>query len=259
MAQRPENYLLRQLPEAAFELLRCDLRPVHLQVGEALYEPDQPIDRVIFPESGLLSIVTIMLSGAMAETSMVGRDGGVGFVEASGSGRIFSCVMVQVGGVAWSAPASRYREAYESSKLFRVAIQANIELQIAEGRQTLACNSLHKADQRLARWLLDCHELSGCGNVLPLTQEFLSAMVSVQRSTISNLTSEFESEGLVRQRRGRIELLDLPGLERRSCECRATIARLRQSIQPGALAANAAASGAPDDRRQNWPVRLSDR
>jgi len=232
MSQRPQNYLLQQLAEADFELLRRDLEPVRLESGLSLYEPEDRVDRVYFPENGLVSIISVMISGAMSETSMAGRDSGVGFVEACGSGVIFSRAVVQVPGLAWMAPASRYRSAYDDSKTFRIAIQSNIELQLAEGRQTLACNSLHHTDQRLARWLLDCADASGCGPIIPLTQEFLAAMLSVQRTTVTAIAGQLEAEGLIRQGRGKVEIVDRDGLERRSCECRATIAHLRELIQP---------------------------
>jgi CRP-like cAMP-binding protein len=214
--------------------LAAALRPITLESGQTVFEPEQAVDRVIFPQSGLLSIISVMASGAVTETAMVGRDGAIGFIEACGSGRIFSRVLVQVAGTAWSVPASRYRALFDASRTFRVAIATNIELQLAECRQNMACNSLHLLDRRLARWLLDCRDISGCGAVLPLTHEFLGAMLSAQRSTISTMTHQFEAEGLIRQGRGKITLLDIDALEHRSCECRTTIAALRAHIQPRA-------------------------
>jgi CRP-like cAMP-binding protein len=234
MALRPENYLLQQLSEGDFELLRADLRPVPLVHGDALYEPGDAVDAVIFPESGLLSVITIMASGATSETSMVGRDSAFGFVEASGSGHVNSRVIVQIAGLAWVAPASRFRAAFEGSGTLRTAIQSDIEMQLAEGRQSLACNSLHAVDQRLARWILDCQEKAGCGDTLALTQDFLRSMLSVQRSTVSRTTSLLESEGMLKQRRGSLHITDRKALESRACECRTTIARLRRSITPNA-------------------------
>ncbi|MBR7618655.1 Crp/Fnr family transcriptional regulator [Phenylobacterium sp. 20VBR1] len=238
MSERPKNFLLQQLSPTDYADLRGHLSPVYLEKGATVFEQGQTVDRVLFPETGLLSIITVMASGSMTETSMVGRDSGAGFVEAVGSQVIFSRVIVQVPGVAWSVSAARYREAFDGSATFRRAIHSNIELQLALLRQNMACNSMHRADQRLARWLLDCQELGGCGDELPLTQEFLAAMLSVQRTTVTLHAGKLEEQGLIQQKRGGVRILDRDGLERTSCECRATAADLRRAIDPEALTLN---------------------
>ena len=234
MASRPANYLLQQLSDADFQAFRRDLEPVSLNKGQVLYEPEQEVDRVYFPESGLITLLNTMISGATAETAAIGRGGGVGFVEACGSEKIFSRAIVQLPGVAWLASASRYRRIYHASRSFRVAIHTSVELQLTEARQNLACNSVHPAHQRLARWLLDCQEASGCGDDLSLTHEFLSAMISVQRTTVTLIVGQLEAANLIRQGRGHIIIKDRAGLAARACECRDTVASLRRAIEPKA-------------------------
>lgn len=234
MAQVADNYLLEQLPAPALEVLLEHLNLIDMTAGETLYEPDDPVDRVIFPTSGVLSVISVMADGATAETSVVGRNGAVGYIEACGSGVMTSRIVVQMAGKAWAAPASRYRTAFENSPDLRRAVAAKIELQVAELKQNLACGRIHKLDKRLARWLLDCLDVSGVVGRLPITQEFLGQMVSAQRSSISGALSELQADELVVQGRGYITVKDRGRLEARACECRRTVARLRQAIQPGA-------------------------
>lgn len=71
---------------------------------------------------------------------------------------------------------------------------------------------------RVAQLLLAMsdHEVA-VGNEHPdpqVTQEDLAAMVDVTRQTISRLLTEWEAEGLVKRRYGRVRLLDYPGLAR---------------------------------------------
>jgi CRP-like cAMP-binding protein len=84
--------------------------------------------------------------------------------------------------------------------------------------QTAACNRLHSVEQRTARWLLMAGDRLG-GNVLPLTQEFLAAMLGVRRSGVSEAAGELQRSGLIRYRRGEITIIDRQGLEKTACEC----------------------------------------
>jgi hypothetical protein len=94
----PDNALLRSLSSADLETLRPHLHRFELKTGGTLYEMEDPVDWVYLPEVGLLSLIIVMVSGATIETSIVGREGGVGFIEALGSGKLFSRVIVQVPG-----------------------------------------------------------------------------------------------------------------------------------------------------------------
>ncbi len=82
-----ENALLRSLLPGDLDRLRPHLQAVELRSGDVLYEMEDKVGWVYFPGVGLLSVITVMASGAAIETSIVGREGGVGFVEV----RRFAC------------------------------------------------------------------------------------------------------------------------------------------------------------------------
>ncbi len=235
------NSLLRSLSPEDFAVLEKHLHPVALHSGAVLYEPESPVQWVYFPEEGLISLITVMLSGAQVESAVVGREGGVGFLEAAGAGIIFSRAIVQIDLVALRAPAYAYLAAWNASASLRRTIAAHVELTIAEGRQTIACIAHHPVEQRLAWWLLECQDRTGLER-LPLTQEFLSAMLAVQRTTVTQLASAFKADGLIDYSRGVITIHDRPGLERRTCECYATSRHFRKLIE-GRLTPEQAAVG----------------
>lgn len=224
------NAFLRALSPDAYHALQRHLQPIGFKCGHVLYEPEDEVDWVYFPESGLVSLISVMLSGDQVETAVVGREGGVGFIEAEGAGIIFSRAIVQVDLVAQRASAQAYRQALDTSATLRRAVASHVELTIAECRQTIACIAHHPPAARLAWWLLECQDRTGLEQ-LPLTQEFLGAMLGIRRTTVTAVASALKTEGLIAYRRGHIRILDRDGLLRHSCECYATNRHFRSLIE----------------------------
>lgn len=228
------NRLLLALARSDREALSKHMRPMSFKQGVVLYEPEDVVDWVYFPEEGLVSLLSVMASGLAVETAVVGREGGVGFLEAIGAGVTFSRALVQVDLLALRVPAEAYVAAFDASASLRRTASSHVELSLAEARQTLACQTHHSHEQRLAWWLLECQDRTGGGPDLPLKQDFLAAMLGVQRSTVSQVASALKAEGLIDYTRGVIEIRDRAALERRSCECYATNQRFRHLIETGA-------------------------
>jgi CRP-like cAMP-binding protein len=233
----PGNALLRSLSKADLDTLEPHLNLVDLKTSAILYEMEDPVEWVYLPEIGLLSLITVMESGAALETSIVGREGGVGFIEALGSGKMFSRVIVQVPGHAYRVRAKAYHDAFDASATMRKAVHQQIELLQAEGRQAIACHSLHEVKPRFNRWLLECQDLAGGMKVMPLKQEFLAVMLGVSRTTVTRIALEAQKRELLKYTRGSVEILDRAGLERGACECRASVQHLRRELEPDSVLA----------------------
>ena len=225
------NRLLATLSETDAATLAPHLETVHVRASTVLYEPEATLDWVYFPERGLISIITVMISGATAESAVVGREGAVGFIEAAGSGVFLFRALVQADLEAKRVSARRYRDALDGSVTLRRAVADHAELNMAENRQTIACIAHHQADRRLAWWLLECHDRANSGDQLPLTQEFLAAMLGLQRTTVTTIARQLRDEGLIDYRRGRVTILDRAGLEQKCCECYATNRHFRSIIE----------------------------
>lgn len=236
----PDNALLRSLASKDQVALFPHLELVALGLGDVLYEMEDPIDWVYLPEVGLLSLITVMVSGAALETSIVGREGGVGFVEALGSGIMFTRVIVQIPGQAYRVRAKPYRAAFDDSPAMRNAVHRQFELLQAESRQAIACHGLHNVKERFARWLLECWDLSGVeSEAMPLKQEFLAVMLGVSRTAITRIALAAQKEGLIQYTRGSVRIVDRKGLEKSACECRASVQHLRSMLEPDSVLAAA--------------------
>jgi CRP-like cAMP-binding protein len=190
-------------------------------LGDVFHHPEDKVDHVIFPERGVVSIIVENQLGESAEAGEIGREAGVMLPEALGSGVTMTTGVVQVAGEAWKVRATDCRSFYAESVEFRKAVAAAVEFQLVEGRQSLLCRSFHKVESRLARWILEQAERDERpDSALMLTQEFLAAMLAVQRPTVTRAAQTLQKSGAIDYRRGRLTLRNRPRLENLACPCR---------------------------------------
>jgi CRP-like cAMP-binding protein len=211
------NQLLASLPARDFDLLAASLSTRDLELGAVLFEADEPVERVYFPHSGIISLVVALADGHVIETSMIGRDGAVGGSAAMGHAHSLNRAMVQVPGIASSAPVQSVRSAAEGSVALRDALARNEQALLVQAQQSAACNASHPLEGRLARWLLRSRDLAG--DILPMTQEFLAEMLGVRRTSVTLVASALQQAGLITYKRGRIAIANPEGLRAASCEC----------------------------------------
>jgi CRP-like cAMP-binding protein len=216
------NRLLASLDRADFELLRPQLKPVELVHEAVLFETGNPIDRVYFPYSGIISLVIDLAGGEMIEAAMVGRDSMLGGSSALDGLISLNKAIVQLGGTGATLDVARFREVADNSPNFRTTLIRHEQVLFAQAQQSAACNATHTLEARLSRWLLRSRDLSG-SDTLGLTQEFLGQMLGVQRSSVSLVAHTLQEAGLIRYSRGRIDILNLGGLRESSCECYGTV------------------------------------
>ena len=212
------NLLLANLPGDAFILLESDLRQLTLPQGVVCYGAGDPIDQVYFPHTGMISQLITTGDGDMVETASTGREGAVGLQCGLGPRLSFTRTMVQIPGKFSAIAAVRFEHAASRSAALRELIVRYTETVWAEAQQNAACNAIHDGSSRLCRWLLQCADRTGSEQLL-LTQEFLSEMLGVRRTTVTLLAQELQKRGILRYSRGRITILDRPALEANACEC----------------------------------------
>ena len=213
-----DNRLLAAFAPKAFELMRPDLRSISLKQGHELYEPGDDIDQIYFPQSGLLSLLIVTKDGRFFETSTVGREGGVGLHAGLGPRCSLTRANVQIAGQFSVIRADRFASIVQDNPALRDFISRYIELLWEEAQQIAACNAGHDASERLCRWLLQCADRIG-SDTITLTQEFLAQMLGVRRTTVTILAKSLQDEGVIKYRRGRIQILDRERLKRCACEC----------------------------------------
>ena len=221
-----DNALLAALPDEVRE--RLALEPAPLPLSRVLYRAGAPVDWVWWVGDGLLSVVA-PAEGKQVETSMVGREGAAGLAEACGGGVSYLTVLVEIEGHGWRSPAAACLRLFEDSADFRRVVMAYTGVMLAEGRQSVICQAAHAAEARCARWLLESADRSGVGARVPLTHEYLAAMLGVQRTTVTAIAGALERRGLLRQHRGVFELTDPEGLEAAACPCRRLLKAHRET------------------------------
>jgi len=213
-----KNRLLAELPPEAREELTEHCDAVRLPKKQILYEVGAPIDHIYFIEEGIASVLTMMEDGSSSEVGMVGPEGLIGVSALLGGSTSVQHVVVQLPGTAQLISAAHCKKVFERNPGVRAVLLRFIEDLLNLSAQTAACNRLHSVEQRTARWLLMAADRVG-SSVLPLTQEFLAAMLGVRRSGVSEAAGELQRSGLLRYRRGEITIIDRPGLEKTACEC----------------------------------------
>ncbi len=239
-APDPRNRLLAALSPADFALLASHLSDVRYKQGTLLQEAGEPIKIVYFPQTGMISLLAVMQAGNGVETATVGREGAVGIMVGLGGRTAVGRAVMQVAGISSQIAASRFLEASNASAGIRELIARYYDTQMTLVHQSAGCNALHHVTARLCRWLLQTRDRSD-SDILSLTQEFLSEMLGVQRTTVTALARTLQDLGLIRYRRGKIEIIDRLSLESRACECYQVVRRkteevfsLHSSIPPAA-------------------------
>jgi CRP-like cAMP-binding protein len=218
------NFFLTAMQPADRDSVSRSLFEVALSVGDVLFEPGQPVDWVYFPGSACVSVVTVMLDGKAVETATVGRESAVALLDAMTGRPSPSRVFVQVYGSAMRLRASAFAAQLEASPALLNLALRHARAQALQAEQGVACNVTHGVHARLARWLLMTHDRVG-STTFPLTQDYMAIMAGVQRTTISVAASELKAEGVIDYVRGRMTILDRPGLERQACECYGVVAK----------------------------------
>ena len=212
------NVLLGALPPAEFDRIAADLEPVRLPRPTDLDGPNEEIQYVYFPTSGIASIVASGENGESVDTTMVGREGMTGLAVFLGTGQMPVRTMVQVPMEGFRLHANALRAELQRRGVLVALLHRYTQLVMVSMAQLILCNRVHRLDQRAARWLLQVDERVEEAP-FDVTQEFLADMIGAQRPSVSLAVRQFKDDGLIMHSRGRITIADRAGLLRRSCSC----------------------------------------
>ncbi|WP_291870329.1 Crp/Fnr family transcriptional regulator [Caulobacter sp.] len=206
-----------------------------LEKGRLLYDPGDLIDQVYFPTDCIISLMTLMENGAAIESATIGREGALGLMAAVAPRQSLSRAIVQAPGSALRIASGPLHEAWSRSAALRDLVDRHNEALFGHAIQSVACNALHAVEARFCRWLLSCHDRLD-SNTISLTQEFLADMLGVQRTTVTAVAGSLQAKGLIRYRRGVVDILDRAGLETMTCECYGAVRRGYERLLPTSFA-----------------------
>jgi CRP-like cAMP-binding protein len=206
------NRLLRLLPEEDLLAIASHLEAIALPAKFVIAKGGAPITHAYFPTSGVASIVAQSPEGEQAEAGLFGREGwGPGAI-ALGSETTPHNTFMQVPGEGFRIERTRLLEAMTTYPTLEPLLLRFIETLTAQTGFTALSNAVHPLDERLARWLLMCHDRSD-GDELALTHDFLALMLAVRRPSVTTSLHVLEGNRFIRAERGIITIRDRAALE----------------------------------------------
>ncbi len=202
-----------------------------MQQGTILGEPGKQIDHLVFPESGMISLLAVMSDGRSIETVSIGRDGVLGSTAGLGVRSYSGRAVVYLPGTGLRIASSDIRRLGKEHPVIQDTLIEYVENLLRQMFVNAGCNALHSIELRFSRWLLRaCDRLES--NFVPMTQELLSQVLGVRRASITEAAGHLEVLGLIRRSRGHIEVIDRIALHAASCECTALLKIAGEPVTP---------------------------
>lgn len=223
------NKILLAIPDSEYLALREHLVFVELPHHRVLHEPNESLHFVYFPNGGLLSLVVVMESGQTVEVGIVGKEGIAGIPSAVGLRRNPLREIVQIAGDGFKIKVDALQATLRSTPELQMMLSRYIVLHTLQVSQTAACNRLHSAEQRLARWLLMTQDRGDSG-MLSITHDFLATMLGTDRPTITLAAGILQKKKLIEYPRGTVKILNRKKLESSACECYGIIQQLNGDL-----------------------------
>jgi CRP-like cAMP-binding protein len=210
------NSLLRALPPDVVERLRPE--KVTFELRHEIEFPGKPIHHLFFLESGMASMTATFEDGEQVEVGMFGFESIIGVSALMGTRQSLNRVYTQIAGDGFRITLARARMEFQRGEIFQSLALRYVQAQLLQAMQSAGCNAKHEVNQRLARWLLLCADRVQ-SNTFLLSQEFLGDMLGVRRTSVTMAALTLRQAGLISYSRGKINILDVPGLKAVACEC----------------------------------------
>jgi len=217
---RPANRLLARLPSDDFDRLAPHLDRVPIEASQLLHHQGERIERIYFPNGGVISIVTVLSNGTTVEGATIGHEGLVGvpaFFDDAPLSPFQSVVQVPDTDMM-SLDLRVFRQELTRAGALQKGIERYAQVLMALMMQSNACNAVHAVHQRCARWLLMVRDHVGADE-FQLSHEFLAQMLAVQRPTVSDVAGGLRRKGLITYKHGRVHVVNGGELEKVACEC----------------------------------------
>ena len=217
-----ENWLLGALLQSGYDHLLAHLEPVSLSYAQTLYEPDEPIQFVYFPNDAVVSLLSLTRDGETIEVGMIGYEGMMDIAVVLGADAIPYRAYVQIPGSGLRMKTEVIRSEFGQVGRLHDLLLRYTHLRITQISQSAVCNRFHPVEQRLCRWLLVAQDRVRSDEI-QLTQEVMARMLGVRRASVTEAAGNLQKAGLIQYTRGQITILDRRGLEAATCECFAIV------------------------------------
>lgn len=223
------NRLLDQLTADEFNRLASHLEPVSLAYKQMVHRPGEPHQEVLFPISGMLSLLVALEEGREVEVAMIGNEGLVGAFALLGVEASPYRVIAQAPTEALRMDMATFQRVLDRLPRLEGLVRRFLAVTLHNAHQLIACNALHPIHARLCRWLLMAHDRQG-PECCRLTHEFLAEMLGVRRQTVTAASRDLQKREIVSAHRGSLKILNRAGLENAACECYRSIRAFQDSL-----------------------------
>jgi CRP-like cAMP-binding protein len=200
------------------QLLLPKLEFVRLKTHQMLHETGDTLKSAYFPDSGLVSILSVFPDGKSVEVGLVGREGFIGLPLVAGFRTAPTRAITQIEGSAFRVDSAALLAVLPQCPRLERRLQQFAQILAMQVTQIAACNRLHEVNERLARWLLMSADRIG-SNSVALTQELIAQMLGTRRSSVTVAAGMLQRAGLITHARGEVQIIDRLKLEEASCEC----------------------------------------
>jgi CRP-like cAMP-binding protein len=222
-----QNFLLAGLPAEDLHLLTAHSRVVRLLSAPLASSQHGWGSEVYFPHGGAVSSGIVLSDGRFIQSALIGRDGIVGSLAAPGPecGRF----EIHVDTLASAIQVEDLREAAARSRSITSMLLRYEGFLLFQAQWIAACNACHTTEQRFASCLIRFGDV--CNETpLPLTQGMIAQMLGLQRTSVCLVAHRMHQAGVIRIRRGHIEVLKRQALEDIGCECGRNIGLRYQNL-----------------------------
>ena len=213
-----DNEVLRALPSRLFDLLKPHLRRMYVVKEQYLYQQDDELDYVYFPETAVISELHILDDGRMVEVSITGHEGVVGITTLFQATRISNCVQVAQAGNVLRIETSVLKKLSRIEVELPLHLQATLQTYIRHLSQKAVCNMYHSVEERLCTWLLMLQDRCGKDS-LKLTHEQIARTLGVYRPSVTCIALDMRQKSMIDYSRGGILIKDRRKIETTACPC----------------------------------------
>lgn len=230
------NNLLAALRPTDLAAVEPFLTVVNFDQDDVLFRSGENVEHAFFPRWSAVAGFTVMVEeGIAVETAMVGSEGAIGGIVSNGRLPAYARCTVLHPGSFYRIPLKELESLKEQSAELRYLFNRYADCLMAQVFQSVACNATHSIEERAAKWLSATISRTGM-NYVGMTQEQIATMMGIGRSYASRVLQRLKADGLLRTRRGGIEVLDPVRLAARACTCNQRIDRHFQTVLGGIYA-----------------------
>jgi CRP-like cAMP-binding protein len=212
------NMALLSIPDSEYLAIRSHLEFLSMPHHLSLYEPNDPLEFVYFPNGGMVSLVIPTEDGRTVEVGEVGKEGIAGIPAAVGMKRSQVREVVQIAGNGFRIRVGAWQSVLRSIPQTQMILTRYAVVQGLQIAQTAACNRLHNIEQRFARWLLITQDRVDSER-FAITHDFLAMMLGTDRPTVSLAAGILQKKQVIMHTRGAVQILSRAKLENCACEC----------------------------------------